>query len=148
MKFSHTFMTALLLVVLCQNSVHSQKQPPPFLVAVSEDAAYFVLLDPPHDLKGFGVERKGPGETDFIVKTSELITPVKDAVLFRHRLGEDYSWVARTVKGEHELQTLRRISTPANATALSLASTKVASALGRLFKDEDIQIGSSYEYRF
>jgi len=141
---------AVLLASVAASSVvtHARRQPPPLLVATSEDSVYILLLDPPRDMRSFAVYRKGPSDRDFVLVTQQPIEGVRDPLVFREMLGREYRWVARTVKARDEFQALRRIrSSRGNMVALSLASRRVAGALGRFFVDGDLEGGRTYIYR-
>ncbi|MDI6793474.1 MAG: hypothetical protein QME81_11520 [bacterium] len=126
----------------------AKKEALPFLAAATENKAYIVLLKSPGEMEGFNIYRKGSKDKEFVKLNEEPVTAVRDPLVFRDILGDDYDWVERAVKGEDEFMTLRRIKRdPGTMVVLSLASLKVAQALGRLWIDEPVEIGKEYRYR-
>ena len=122
------------------------QEPPPFLAAYLEGKAYILLTEMPRRMIGFNIYREEKGE--FKKLNSEPVRPVKDPILFREIVGDDYEWVKNAVNAENELQTLRRVvGDPGTGFAISLASLGVARATGRLFVDTSIVEGKRYKYR-
>lgn len=126
--------------------VFAQETPPPFLAAYTEGRTYILLADIPRGMAGFNIYCKKAKEFEKL--NTEPIRPVKDPLMFREVLGEDYPWVAKAVKAANELQTLRRIQgDPGTGFAISLASLRVAAASGRLFVDTTAVKGKTWVYR-
>jgi len=131
-------------VLLC-TPLYAQ-EPPPFLAAYSEGKAYILLTEMPRRTIGFNIYREEKGE--FKRLNSEPVRPVKDPILFREIVGDDYEWVKNAVNAENEFQTLRRVvGDPGTGFAISLASLGVARATGRLFVDTSVVEGKRYKYR-
>jgi fibronectin type 3 domain-containing protein len=123
------------------------RQPVPFMAAASRDSLYIVFLRWPRDASGLELLRQ---ERDgrFVLLTAEPLRPVRDPSVFREAVGHDYEWVANVVNAEDETQTLRRLlRDPGTSAAVSLVSTRVASALGRLYVDTKLERDRSYNYR-
>ncbi len=121
---------------------------PPFFALPDADSVYIMLGKIPKGTEGFNIYRKQAGEQDFKKLNDEVIKPVRDPILFRSMIGDEYEWVKKATRGENELQVLRRIlRDPGTRVAVSYASTKVAQALGMLFIDREVRSGATYTYR-
>ena len=129
-------------LVLCTRAL-AQRTPPPFLAAYTQGRAYILLTEMPGGTAGFNIYCKRGKKFERL--NGEPIRPVKDPLVFREVLGEDYRWVARAVKAKNPLQTLRRIEgDPGTGFAMSLASLRVAAASGRLFVDTTAVEGKTW----
>jgi fibronectin type 3 domain-containing protein len=134
------------LLFLLSISLFAQKTPPPFLAAYSEGETYIILVDIPSEMTGFNIYCEKDGKFEKLNK--EPVKPIKDPLMFREELGDDYYWVAKALDATNAIQTLRRIEgDPGTGFALSLASLKVAKASGRLFIDTTAVEGKRCTYK-
>ncbi|MDX1699704.1 MAG: hypothetical protein R3250_03750, partial [Melioribacteraceae bacterium] len=63
-------------------------------------------------------------------------------------LGNDYSWVMRALRATDDFEVISRLRSDKGISALlSLASLNVARVAGRLFIDEMVEAGETYEYK-
>jgi len=136
----------LSLFFLLSISLFARNTPPPFLAAYSKGQTYILLVDIPEEMTGFNIYCKKDRKFEKLNK--EPVKPIKDPLMFREVLGDDYYWVAKSLKATNALQTLRRIEgDPGRGFALSLASLKVAEASGRLFIDTNAVEGNKCTYK-
>ncbi|MCD6088035.1 MAG: hypothetical protein J7K11_08755 [Candidatus Hydrothermae bacterium] len=115
-------------------------EPPPFLVAYRSDTAYILVTEIPRYCEGFDIYREVGGNWKKL--NEKLVVPVRDPLMFRTALEDDYYWVKKALKAEDEVQVARRLlGDPGVGFAFSLASLNVAGATGRLFIDAGVKRG-------
>ncbi len=139
---------ALILTIVLPAVSAAQPEPLPFFLASTDDSVYILAVGMPRGTEGFMVYRKGPADKEFLPRTPFPVAPVIDPDRARFMLGEDYSWVLRTLRVEDAFDIVQRLrSDPGASATLSFASLRVARVAGRLFIDDSVQAGTSYTYR-
>lgn len=145
---SYRWFSITIVLLFSSVCLAREVESPPFFAVPDGDSVYIVLGKVPKGTEGFNLYRKKSGEADFKLLNQNPIQPIRDPVVFRSVIGEDYDWVKRATRGENELQVLRRIlRDPGTRVALSYASVRVGKALGMIYVDSDVTTGASYTYR-
>ncbi len=141
-------LLSLILPVRLAMEVRAQDRALPFLTAATETHAYLMLLDAPPGMQGFNVYRNGQDDSEPSLLTLAPVVAVADPARARTLLGDDFAWIARALRVQDAFEVLSRFRTdPGAAMAISLASLRAAAVAGRLFVDDTVERGRTYEYR-
>ncbi|NNE45068.1 MAG: hypothetical protein HKN37_00250 [Rhodothermales bacterium] len=141
-------LLSLTLPVRLATEVRAQDRALPFLTAATDTHAYVLLLDAPPGMQGFNVYRKGQDDAEPSLLTLAPVVAVADPARARTLLGDDFAWIARALRVQDAFEVLSRLRTdPGASMAISLASLRAAAVAGRLFVDDTVERGRTYEYR-
>lgn len=137
-----------LFLLLCISFSWAQRQPLGFFAAVREDSLFLFFNQSPRIGQGFIVERKGPGEADFVRLTETPITAVMDQNQVRTLLENDYPLLAAALRvSSLEELMLKLRSDPYYGQVATLMNRNAARVLGRFFVHAGHRKGAVYRYR-
>jgi fibronectin type 3 domain-containing protein len=145
-----SLLTAVLLACTLPAAARAQGLSQlPFWLIPDTNRVNVIIAQTPSLQAEFTVARQEPGGGEFRLLTAEPVAPVLDPLEARGRLGEEeYAWLSQAVGSDDEFTLWHRLRGDAGLGGiLSLASPKLARALGRVFVDTTVSTGQQYTYR-
>ena len=153
-RHAKRILTRVLLVIayvcVCAQPVRAQArapQRPDLFLVPHADAVLVLVREAPSRAGGFIVERRsGTGAWE---RLTELpVRAERDPLRFATELGADLPAVMRALQVDEPAQAMLTLRSDALAASLlSAVFPSVGRALGRMYVDEDVTRGATYEYR-